>query len=159
MTLRQTPAIAEPSHGLLQPSVHQKLNLPQCSIQHSALKNEQSSSSCQNHSSPNPSHSRLYQGNIQPQSIQHSSAARFTNPQSSPLTSTHLNTDPRHRSLLHTYPLSNPIPTKHPHKAPHSTPQTPHPNVQQQRAGQLQPQINSSCNSALSGCKEVELKM
>lgn len=159
MTLRQTSEIAGPSHGLLQPSVHKKLHLPQRSIQNSALNNEQSSSSCQNNSIPNPSHSRLHQGNVQPQPIQQSSATRFINPQPSHLASSHLNTDPWHRSPLHTYPLSNPSPTKHPHNAPQSTLQTPHPNLQQQRAGQPQPQITSSCNIARSGCKEVEFKM
>ncbi|XP_070770929.1 DNA repair protein REV1 [Enoplosus armatus] len=159
MTLRQTSEIAGPSHGLLQPSVHQKLHLPQRSIQHSVLNHEQPSSSCQNNSTPNPSHSRLYQGNIQPQSIQHNSAAHFINPQPSHLASSHLNTDPRHRSPLHTFPLSNPSPTKHPHKPPQSSLHTPHPNLLHQRAGQPQPQINSSCNSARSGYKEVELKI
>lgn len=155
MTLRQTSEIPGPSHGLPQLSVHQKLHLPQRSIQHSVLNHEQSSFSCQNNSIPNPSHSRLHQGNIQPQSIQHSPTVRFMNPQPSHLASSHLNTDPRYRSPLHTYPS----PTKHPQKPPQSTLQTPHLNLQHQRAGQPQPQINSSCNSARSGCKEVELKM
>ncbi|XP_035532458.1 DNA repair protein REV1 isoform X2 [Morone saxatilis] len=159
MTLRQTSEIAGPSHGLLQPSVQQPLHLPQRSFQHSVLNQEQSSSSCQYNSIPHPSHSQLHQGNIQPQSIQHGSAARFINPQPSRLASCHVNTDPRHRSPLHTYPLSNPSPTKHPHKPPQSTPQTPHPNLQHQSTGQPQPQINFSCNSARSGCKEVELKI
>uniref|UniRef100_A0A8C9Y2U5 DNA repair protein REV1 n=1 Tax=Sander lucioperca TaxID=283035 RepID=A0A8C9Y2U5_SANLU len=51
-TLRQTSEIAGPSHGLLQPSVHQKLHLPQGSIQHSVLNHEQSTSN----SIPNPTH-------------------------------------------------------------------------------------------------------
>lgn len=152
MTLRQTSEIAGPSQGLLQPSVHQKLHLPQ----HSVLNHEQSSSSCQNNSTPQPSHSPLYQGNIQPQSIQQSSAALFTNPQPSRTASRHLNTDPKHRGHLHTYPPSKPSPTKHLHKPPQSTLQTPHPNLEHQRAGQPQPQINSSCTSAL--LQEVELK-
>ncbi|XP_038576785.1 DNA repair protein REV1 isoform X2 [Micropterus salmoides] len=156
MTVRQTSEIAGPSHGLLQPSVHQQISLPQRSIQHSVLNHEQSS--CQNNSVPNPSHSQLYQGNIQHQSAQHSSVA-LCYPQPSHLASNHLNTDPRHRIPLPTYPLSKPSPTKHPHKPPKSTVQTPHPHLQHQRAGQPQPQINSSCSSAWTGCKEVELKI
>uniref|UniRef100_A0A8C4HFH3 DNA repair protein REV1 n=1 Tax=Dicentrarchus labrax TaxID=13489 RepID=A0A8C4HFH3_DICLA len=42
MTLRQTSEIAGPSHGLLQPSVHQKLHLPQRSFQHSVLNHDHS---------------------------------------------------------------------------------------------------------------------
>ncbi|KAM9347265.1 DNA repair protein REV1 [Symphorus nematophorus] len=146
MTLRQTSEIAGPSHELLQPSVHQKLHLLQRSVQHSVPNHGQSSSSCQNNSTPHPSHSRPYQGNIQPQSIPQSSAAPFINPQLSHLASSHLNTDPRHK----THPLSNP------QKSPVSTLQKPHTNLQHQRAGQPQPQFKSSCNS---GCKEVELKI
>ncbi|XP_059198985.1 DNA repair protein REV1 [Centropristis striata] len=145
MTLRQTAEIAGTSHGVLQPSVHQKLHLPQRSIQHQ----EQSSSI------PNHSHSRINQGSIQPQSIQQSSAARFSHPQPSHLVSTYLSTDPRHRSPLHSHLLSNPSPTKLPHNPQQSTPH----NLQHQRAGQPQPQYNDSCNSALSGCKDVELKI
>ncbi|XP_073329778.1 DNA repair protein REV1 isoform X2 [Pagrus major] len=145
MTLRQTSEIAGPS----QPSVHHKLHLPPRSLQHSVLNHEQSSSStCQNNSVPPPGHSRLHQGNIQPQSIQHNSAARSINPQPS-------YSDPRHRDPLHTFPY----PTKHLHKPPQSTLQTPHPSLQHQRAGQPQPQISSSCSSAQSGCKEAELKI
>ncbi|XP_032385025.1 DNA repair protein REV1 isoform X2 [Etheostoma spectabile] len=154
-TLRQTSEIAGPSHGLLQPSVHQKLHLPQGSIQHSVVNHEQSTS----YSIPNPSHSGLYQGNVQPQSIQQSSAVCFINQQPSHLASTYLNTDPSHRSPLHTHLLSNPSPTKHPHKPQQSTVQTAHSNLQNQRASGPQPQNNSSCNSAQSGCKEVELKI
>ncbi|XP_070694598.1 DNA repair protein REV1 [Pempheris klunzingeri] len=159
MTLRQPSETAGPSHGLLQPSVHQKLHLPQRSIQHSALHNEQPSSSCQSNTTPNPSHSRLYHGSVQPQSIQQSSAARLINPQPSHLASTHLSTDPRHRNPAHAYPLSSPSPTKHPHKPPHSALQSLHPNVQLQRADQLQPQSISSGSSTPSRCQEVELKV
>ncbi|XP_037645906.1 DNA repair protein REV1 isoform X2 [Sebastes umbrosus] len=143
VTLRQTSEIAGPSH--------QKLHLPQRSIQHSVLNHEQSSSSCQSNSipNPNPSHNRLHQGNIQPQSIQQSSAVCFINPQPSHLASTHLSTDPRHRNPLHTHLLSNPSPTK----PLQSTLQTPHTNLQHHRASQPQPQNNTS------GCKEVELKI
>ncbi|XP_029315447.1 DNA repair protein REV1 isoform X2 [Cottoperca gobio] len=155
MTPRQASEIAGPSH--------QKLHLPQRSIQHSVLNHEQSLSSCQNNSIPNSGHSRLYHGNIQPQSIQQNSTVHYISPQPSPLASTYLNTDPRHRSPLHTHLLSNPSPTKPPHKPPHKPPlstlQTPHAYLQHQRAGQQQPQINSSCNRARSGCKEVELKI
>lgn len=158
MTMWQTSEIAGPSQGLLQPSVHQKLHLPQRSAQFSVLNHEQSSSSCQKKSIPHPSHSPLYQDNIQPQSVQQSSATRSTNPQPSHIASRHLNTDPKHRSHLHAYPLSNPSPAKHLHKPPQSNLQTPHPNLEHQRAGQSQPQINSSCNSAHSGGKEVEIK-
>uniref|UniRef100_A0A8C3AIP8 DNA repair protein REV1 n=1 Tax=Cyclopterus lumpus TaxID=8103 RepID=A0A8C3AIP8_CYCLU len=146
-TLRQTSEIAGPSHVLLQPSVHQKLHLPQRSLQHSGLEHEESSSGCQNTSIPNAS--PLYQGNVQPQPIQQSSAVRFINPQPSPLPSTFLDADPRHRSLL-----PNPSPTK----PPQSTLQTPHTNLQHQRASQPQPQNNSSCNTGRSGYKEVDLK-
>ncbi|XP_075962249.1 DNA repair protein REV1 isoform X2 [Anarhichas minor] len=150
VTLRQTSEIAGPSHGLLLPSVHQKLHLPQRGIQHSVPNHEESSSSRLNNSIPNASHSHLYQGNIQPQSIQQSAAVRFINPQPSHLPSAFLNADPRHRSLL-----SNPSPTK----PPQSTLQTPHTDLQQQRASQPQPQSNSSCNAARSGYKEVDLKI
>lgn len=113
MILRQTSEIAGPSHGTLQPNVHQKLHLPQRNIQLSVLNREPSSSSCQN--KPIPSHSRP-----QPQSIQRGSAACFVSPQPSHLVSSHLITDPRHRGPLHTHPLSNPSNTKHPHKSPQS---------------------------------------
>lgn len=156
MTLHQTSEIPGPSHGLPQSSIYKKLHLPQRSVQHSALNHEQSSSNCQNNSIPNPSHSPLYQGNVQPQSIQHSSAARIMNPHQSHLAPSHLKTDPRHRGPSHTYLLSNPSPTKNPLKPPQSTFQTPHLNVPHQRADQPQPQINSSSNS---GYKEVELKI
>ncbi|XP_056245777.1 DNA repair protein REV1 isoform X1 [Seriola aureovittata] len=155
MTLRQTSEIAGPSHAPLPLSVHQKLHLPQRSVQHSVPNHEQSSSSYRNNFNPNPSHNQLYQGNVQPQSIKHSSAACFINPQASHLASGHLNIDPRHRSPSHTYPLSKPSPTK----PPPSTLQTPHRILQHQRAGQPQPQTNSSCNTRPSGCKEVELKV
>lgn len=159
MALQQTSEIAGPSHGLLQPSLHHRLHLPQRSIQHSLLNHEQSSSSCQNNSVPHSSHSRLHQGNIQPQPIPQSSAGHFIDTQPSRLASGHLNTDPRHGSPLHTYAMSNPKTPKPPHKPPQSTLQTPHANLQHQRAGQPQPQISSTCSSAQSGCKEEELKM
>uniref|UniRef100_A0A665WWD9 DNA repair protein REV1 n=1 Tax=Echeneis naucrates TaxID=173247 RepID=A0A665WWD9_ECHNA len=41
MTVRQTSEIAGPSHGPLQLSVHQKLHLPQCSVQLSVPNHEQ----------------------------------------------------------------------------------------------------------------------
>ncbi|XP_042350432.1 DNA repair protein REV1 isoform X2 [Plectropomus leopardus] len=146
MTLRQMSEMAGPSHNLLQPNVHQKLHLPQLSVQHSVLKQEQSSSSCQNNSTPKPSHSRLNQDNIQPQSIQQNSAAQFINPRPSHMASTYLNAHAQHL-------LSNPSPKKH----LQSTLQTPHTNLQQHRASQPQPQIKSSCNSAQSGCKELKI--
>ncbi|KAF3843412.1 hypothetical protein F7725_002261 [Dissostichus mawsoni] len=138
-----TPEMAGPSH--------QKLHLPQRSMQRSVLNNES-----QNNSLPPPNHSRLYPDNIQPQSVQQSSAARLINPQPSHLASTYLNTDPRHRSPSHTHLLSNPSPTKPPLKPPLSPLQTPQANLQHQRAGQQQPHSNSSYNSS---CKEVELKI
>ncbi|XP_076603356.1 DNA repair protein REV1 isoform X2 [Chaetodon auriga] len=159
MALQQTSEIAGPSHGLLQPSLHHRLHLPQHSIQHSVLNHVQSSSSRQNNSVPHSSHSRLHQGNIQPQPVPQSSTAHLINPRPSRLASSHLNTDPRHGNPLHTYPLSNPSPTKHAHKPPQSTLQTPHAYLQHQRAGQPQPQISSTCSSAQSGCKEEELKI
>lgn len=158
MTLQQTSEVAGPSHGLLQPNVHQKLHLPRRSIQHSVLNDEPSSSTCLNNSIPHPSRSRLYQGNMQPQSIQQSFAAPFITPQTSHLASSHHKTDTRHRSALHTYPLSNPS-LKLPHKLPQSTLQAPHPNHQHQKAGQLQPQINASCSNAQSSCKDGEFKI
>ncbi|XP_036964867.1 DNA repair protein REV1 isoform X1 [Acanthopagrus latus] len=145
MTLRQTSEIAGPS----QASVHHKLHLPPRSLQHSVLNHEQSSSSsCQNNSVPPPGKSRLHQGNIQPQSNQHNSAAHSFSPQPS-------FSDPRHGDPLHTFPY----PTKHLHKPPQSTLQTPHPSVQHQRAGQPQPQISSSCSSAQVSCKKAESKI
>lgn len=145
MTLRQTSEIAGPS----QASVHHKLHLPPCSLQHSVLNHEQSSSSsCQNNSVPPPRNSRLHQGNIQPQSNQHNSAAHSVIPQ--PRFS-----DPRHGDPLHTFPY----PKKHLHKPPQSTLQTPHPSLHYQRAGQPQPQISTSCSSDQVGCKEAESKM
>lgn len=145
MAPRPTSETAGPSQGLLQPSVHQKLHLLQRSEAFSVL-------------TPHPSHSPLYQDNIQPQSIQQSSATRSTNLQPSHIASRRLNADHKHRSNLHTYPLSKPSPTKYLHKPPQSNLQTPHPNLEHQRAGQSQPQINSSCNSAHSGSEEVEIK-
>ena len=158
MTPRQTSAIAGPSHGLLQAGVHQKLHLPQRTTQHSALSQEQTSSSCQNNSSPHSSRSPLYQGNIQPQSIQQISAARFTNPQPNHTAPRHFSADPMHSSLTHTNQLSTPSPAIHSQKPPLSTFQTPQPKPEHQRAVQPQPQINTSCNTARNGCKEVELK-
>lgn len=137
MTVRQTPEMAGPSQATLQPSVHQKR-----STQHPVVNLERAASSCQNNSIPQPSHCPLYPGNIQPQSLQPSSAARFTNPQPGRTVSRHLSSDPKHRGHLHTYPLPKPSPTKHLHKPP-------------QPPLQPQPQTNSSCSS---GCKEVELK-
>uniref|UniRef100_A0A665WWJ2 DNA repair protein REV1 n=1 Tax=Echeneis naucrates TaxID=173247 RepID=A0A665WWJ2_ECHNA len=77
MTVRQTSEIAGPSHGPLQLSVHQKLHLPQCSVQLSVPNHEQSSSSYQNSTNPKSSHNQLYQGNVQPQYIQHNSSTCF----------------------------------------------------------------------------------
>ncbi|XP_030614720.1 DNA repair protein REV1 [Archocentrus centrarchus] len=115
MTLRQTSEIPGPSHGALQSNVHQKLNLPQRNIQPSVLNYEQSSCCAQSSPVHIPSQARP-----QPQSIQHSSAARLVSPQPSLPASSHLIIDPRHRSPLHTHPLSNPNSTKQPHKSPHS---------------------------------------
>lgn len=139
MTSRQTSEIPGPSRQLN----HQKLPPPQRSFQHSALHNEQPSS-CQNSPIPDPGTSRLHQGNIQPQSIQQSSAARSFNPKH--LAPSHLSADPRHKSSLR------------PQKPLQTSLQTPHPHLQLQRAGQPQPQINSSCNSA-SSCKEGEVRI
>ncbi|XP_018557791.2 LOW QUALITY PROTEIN: DNA repair protein REV1 [Lates calcarifer] len=151
MTLRQTSEIAGPSRGSLQLTVHQELHLPQRSVQHSVPNHEhESSSSSQNITNPKPSHHQLYQGNIQPQSIQHSPAACFVSPQPS-----HLNINPRHKSPSRTHSLSNPSPSK----PQQSTLQTPHRNLQHQGASQLQPQTNSCCRSRPSGCKEVEFKL
>lgn len=137
MTVRQTPEMAGPSQATLQPSVRQKR-----SAQHPVVNLERSASSCQNNSIPQPSHCPLYPGNIQPQSLQPSAAARFTNPQPGHTVSGHLSSDPKHRGHLHSYPLPKPSPTKHLHKPP-------------QPPLQPQPQTNSSCSS---GCKDVELK-
>lgn len=148
MNLRQTLEMAGPSH--------QKLHLPQRNIQHSLLNQEQSSSSCQN----NFIHNQLFQGNSHLQSIQQSPVARFINPPPSLLTSTHPSPEHNHlNSSSHSHPLSNPSPMKHPHKPPQTSIITPHASLQHQTAGQPQPQINSSCNSRQSGCKEVELRL
>ncbi|AWP13347.1 putative DNA repair protein REV1 [Scophthalmus maximus] len=156
MTLRpQASEIAGPSHGPLQPSVHQKLHLPQRSAQHSVPSHEQSSSRFQNDANPSPSHSKHYQDNVKPHSIQRSAAACIINSQPSHLASSCLNIEPRHRSPLHTHPLSNPSSTK----PPQSPLQTPHPSLQHQRAGQTQPQTNSSYNTYPSGSKDGELKL
>ncbi|XP_071333938.1 DNA repair protein REV1 [Trachinotus anak] len=155
MTLRQTSETAGPSHGPLQLSVHQKLHLPQRSVQHSVPYHGQSSSSYQNKSNPNSSHNQLYQGNVQPQSIKHSPGASFIIPQPRNIAFSHINIDPRHRSPSRTHPQSKPSPTK----PPQSTVQTPQRNLQHQRAGQPQPQTNSSYSTRPSGCTEVELKL
>ncbi|XP_074551111.1 DNA repair protein REV1 [Halichoeres trimaculatus] len=139
MISRQTSEIPGPSRQLS----HQKLHPPQRSFQHSALHNEKPSS-CQNNPIPDPGTSRLHQGNIQPQSIQQSSAARSFNPKH--LAPSHLSADSRHKSPLH------------PQKPPQTSLQTPHPDLQLQRAGQPQPQINSSCNSAPRS-KEGEVRI
>uniref|UniRef100_A0A669F9N8 DNA repair protein REV1 n=1 Tax=Oreochromis niloticus TaxID=8128 RepID=A0A669F9N8_ORENI len=78
MTLRQTSEIPGPSHGVLQSNAHLKLNLPQCKIQSSVLNHEKSSCSAQSIPVHIPSQARP-----QPQSIQHSSTARFVNPEPS----------------------------------------------------------------------------
>ncbi|KAM9344124.1 DNA repair protein REV1 [Pholidichthys leucotaenia] len=111
-TLCQTSEMPGPSHGSLQLNVNQKLNLPHCSIQ---PKHEEFLSSSHNSSVSTlvPSHSR-------PQSIQHSSAASFVKPQSSHLPSSHLITDPSHRTPGDTHPLCDTRHTKLPHKSPHS---------------------------------------
>nr|XP_020465162.1 DNA repair protein REV1 [Monopterus albus] len=140
INLQQTSEIASLSHRPLQASIHQKLHLPQRNIQHSVPNDEQSSCS--------------YQSNNQLQSIQHSSAARLSN-RPSHLASSHLSIAPRHRSPSHTYLVCNSSSTM----PPQPTPQTPHLNLQHQRADQPQPQINSSCSTHQSGCKEVELKL
>ncbi|KAM7380325.1 hypothetical protein PAMP_003632 [Pampus punctatissimus] len=148
MNLRQTLEIPGPSHELLQPSIHQKLHLPQRSIQHSVLNQERSSSSCQ----INSVHDQLYQGNTHLQSIQQSPVARFIKPLQSQLTSTqagHLNIS------LQNHLLSSPSPMKHPHKLLQTSTLTPHPNLQHQTAGQPQPQINSDQQIN----KEVELRL
>ncbi|KAK5860841.1 hypothetical protein PBY51_022294 [Eleginops maclovinus] len=147
MISRQASEIAGPSH--------QKLHLPQRSMQRSMQRSVLNHES-QNNSTPPPNHSRLYQDNIQPQSVQQSSAARFINPQPSHLASTYLNTDPRHRSPSHTHLLPNPSPIKPPQKPPLSLLQTPQANLQHQSPGQQQPHSNSSCNSS---CKQVEIKI
>nr|XP_019956276.1 PREDICTED: DNA repair protein REV1 [Paralichthys olivaceus] len=144
VTLRQISDIAGPSHGPLQPSVNQKLHLPQRSVQHSAPKHDHLSSSYQSKASPAPSHS-------QPQSLQRSSAAFLINPQPSHSESSHLNIDPSHRGALHTHSLPNPSGTK----PPQSPLQTPHRCLSNQRAGQPQPQ-STTCPS---NCKEVEIKL
>ncbi|XP_028249205.1 DNA repair protein REV1 [Parambassis ranga] len=96
VTLLQTSETAGLSHG---PNIHPKSPLPpQCSAQ--------SSSSHQNKSNSIPGH-----GWPPPQSIQQSRSA-----------SSHLITDPRHRSPSHTHPLSEPSYTKPPHKSA-STPE------------------------------------
>ena len=144
MTLGQISEIAGPSNGPLQPSINQKLHLPQHSVQHSVPKHDHPSSSHQNEANTTPSHS-------QPQSLQRSSAAFLMNPQPSHLASSHLNTDPSHRGPLHTHSMLNPSSTK----PPQSPLQTPHRCLSNQRAGQPQPQSNT-CQS---GCKEVDLKV
>ncbi|XP_068186095.1 DNA repair protein REV1 [Antennarius striatus] len=146
VALRQTSQIAGPSHGLLQPSVHQKLHLPPLSIQHPAPNHEQASSSCQDDAIPR------YQSNLQPRSIQQSSL------QPSHSAYSNLNADSRKRSLLHTNTLSNPSPTKHPQHPPQSTLPTPHPEPQRHKACQPQPQISSPSNNDQRGCKKGEVK-
>nr|XP_020504038.1 DNA repair protein REV1 [Labrus bergylta] len=143
MTPRQNSEIPGPSR---QPS-HQKLHLPPRGVQHAALNNEQSSS-CKNNPTPDPS-------NIQPQSVQKSSAARSLNPEPSPLAHSHLSVDPRDKSSLYTYPSA----TAHPQRPSQTSLQTPHPHLHHQRAGQPQPQISSSCNSDRSGCKQGGIKI
>ncbi|XP_026000887.1 DNA repair protein REV1 isoform X2 [Astatotilapia calliptera] len=117
MTLRQTSEIPGPSHGVLQSSTHLKLNLPQCKIKPPVLNHKKSLCSAQ--STPIPVHIPN-QSRPQPESIQHSSPARFVNPEPSHSASGHLITDPSHRSPLHTHLLLNPNSTKHPHKSPQS---------------------------------------
>ncbi|KAL6101042.1 rev1 [Pungitius sinensis] len=148
-SLRQKSDIAGSSHGPLQQSVHQRLNLPQHSVRHSVLNLKESTSSCQNNSIPNSSHSPHRQGNDQPQFVQKSSAVGVIKHRPSHIPSAFLNADPKHRSLH-----SDPGPLK-PQQSAHQTPPT---DLQQQRASQPQPQSNSFCNAARSGHKEVDLK-
>ncbi|KAM8856561.1 DNA repair protein REV1 isoform 7-T7 [Spinachia spinachia] len=149
-SLRQTSDVAGPSHGPLQLSVRQRLNLPQRSVRPSVPNRKESTSSWQNNSIPNSSHSPLHQGNDQPQSVQQSAAVGFSKPRPSRTPSAFLNAGPRHRSLH-----SEPSPTE----AHQSALQTPPANLQQQRASQAQPQSNSFCNAARSGHKEVDSKI
>lgn len=154
MTRQPTSEIAGPSRGPPQPSIHHQL----CPPQHSVLNGELSSSSCQNNSAPRPSHSPIYQGNAQPQSIQQSSAARFADPLTSHMASRLLKADLKHRDHSHIFTPSNLSPTKQLRKPPESAPQTPQLNPELQRAGQQQPQITSSFNCAQRGCKETKSK-
>lgn len=154
MTPQKTSEIAGTSQGLFQPSGHQKLHLPQRGTQRFVPNHEPSSSSCQSNSTPRPNHSAHYQGSIHQKSIQKSSTAPCTNLQTSHVASTYMNTDPKLRSHSHSYPT----PSEHLHKPQQSSTQTPHPNLVHQRAGQQQPQINSSCSSSQNTCKEVEFK-
>lgn len=119
MTLRQTSEIPGPSHGVLQSSAHLKLNLPQCKIKPPVLNHKKSLCSAQSTPIPIPVHIPS-QSRPQPESIQHSSPARFVNPEPSHSASGHLITDPSHRSPLHTHLLLNPNSTKHPNKSPQS---------------------------------------
>lgn len=152
MNLRQTFEIPGPSHGVLQPTVHQKLHLPQRSTQHSILNQEQSSSSCQKTSIRN----QLYQGNSHLQSIQQSPVARFINPPPSQLTSTHPSPGQNHlSSSSHTHLLSNSSSMK----PPQTSIIAHHSSLQHQTSGQPQPQITSSYNTHQSGCKEVQLRL
>lgn len=140
VTLRKTSDVSGTSQGLLQPSIHQKPH-PQ---QHGSQ--EQFRSTCQKKSAPQPSVSRPCQGSVHSQFICQSSTAHCTNSQTCHTASTHTSTDSKHRT-----------PSDHPHKPPQSSVQTPHSNLGQ-RAHQLQPQTSSSCSSARSSCKTVELR-
>ncbi|CAJ1079672.1 DNA repair protein REV1 isoform X2 [Xyrichtys novacula] len=150
VTLRQNSEIPGPSRQLS----HQKLQPAQRSIQHSAINNEQSSS-CQSNSISNSGNIRLHQGNIQPQPVPQSSTTRSFNPKPSHLAPTHLSADPKHKSSLYTFT----VPSTPPRRPLQTSLQAPHPNLQHQRAGQPQPQINSTCNSALSSCKQEGVKI
>ncbi|XP_071775816.1 DNA repair protein REV1 [Centroberyx gerrardi] len=165
VNLRQAQETAGPSHGLLQPSLHQNLQPPQGSIHRTVLNHEPSLSSRHNNSISSTSHNQLHPGNFHPQSIQHSPPARFINPQPSHLASIHpgpqhrhLNTEPRHYSP-HTHPLSNPSTDAHQQNSSQSSPMPPHPSLQHRTLNHPQPQTSLSCSPLQSSYRELEVKL
>ncbi|XP_013867133.1 DNA repair protein REV1 isoform X2 [Austrofundulus limnaeus] len=108
------------SHCPLQPSVHQKLHLPQQNTEFSVSHSGGSSSSCRNNSIPVPVHC---EANLQ--STQHSFKARLVNPKLSRSESSQLS-DSRHSRSSLTNPLSNQCNTKTHTKHPHKSPQPAH---------------------------------
>lgn len=136
--LRQNSEAAGPSHGMLQPNVHQNLHPPQHNVPRAVM--SQSSFSYQNNANPNPSNSK-------PQSVPHSCAPRFSS-EPTHLASSHVNKAPKHRSPLQTHAVCDPSPMK----PPQSTIQAPHPNLRHQKVGQKLSQTNTHHG----GCKQVE---
>lgn len=154
MTRQPTSEIAGPSRAHPKPVACHQLYPPQ----HFALNGELSSSSCQGDTAPRRARSPLHQGNAQPQPVQQSSAAHFTDPMPTPTSSRLLKAELKRRDLSLVFAASGSSLAKQLHKPPESALQTAQLNSEPLQAAQQQPQIVTSRHSAQRGCKEMKLK-